>query len=317
LPIGWVLEGENKYVAGYLGNIPRLYKFQNRTILASVAHSWVVDSQYRSYALSLLEEYFSQNTIDLFLNTTVGPAAADSFAVFQSVPVPVGKWDHSSFWITNNCGFIEGWLAKKGIRLAKAFTYALALGPWLKQAFSGSASARIANGRIRVCEEFDDRFDIFWDRLQKQEPQILRAVRDREFLNWHFQYALRERKVWILAGEDSSGMTTYGIFLRQDNPKYGLSRVRLVDFQTLNGSAAFLVAMLSWSLKRCRREGVHMLECVGFRPDKQNVITTLAPYQRTLPSWLYFYKTTNRDLAQKLSDPNAWDPSQFDGDASL
>src|SRR5205085_7951576 len=99
LPIGWVLEDENKHISGYLVNIPLIYELERRKLLACTGHSWVVDSQYRSYALLLAEQYFSQEIVDLFVNTTIGPAASQSFAVFQSPPVPVGAWDHSWFWI--------------------------------------------------------------------------------------------------------------------------------------------------------------------------------------------------------------------------
>ncbi len=60
-----------------------------------------------------------------------------------------------------------------------------------------------------------------------------------------------------------------------------------------------------------------MLESIGFRTDKSRVISKIVPYKRKLPSWLYFYKTRDKNLAEMLRDPNVWDPSQFDGDASL
>ena len=93
--------------------------------------------------------------------------------------------------------------------------------------------------------------------------------------------------------------------------------MRLVDFQLSMENITLLVPMLSWALERCRREGIDMVECIGVRTDKANLIRKIAPYERKLPSWLYFYKTRDESLAERLSDPNVWDPSQFDGDASL
>ena len=63
----------------------------------------------------LLQRYFSQKVVDLFLNATVGPLASDSFAVFHSLPAPAGAWNRSAFWVTNYQGFVEGWLANEGI----------------------------------------------------------------------------------------------------------------------------------------------------------------------------------------------------------
>jgi hypothetical protein len=318
LPIGWVLECGGKQIVGYLGNIPLFYEFEGRRLLASVAHAWVVDTCYRSYSLLLLDRYFSQKTVELFLNATVGPAASDSFAVFRSLPAPVGAWDRSAFWITNRQGFLAGWLAKKAFPLAKPLSYGLSVGLFVKQACSKRTLNRPLTGvELQGCTEIDDRFDIFWDALRKGNPRVLLGVRSREMLEWHFKYALGNSKAWIVTASRGSVILAYGVFFRHDNQTLGLKRMRLVDFQTLDGNIAVLAPMLSWALERCRREGIDMLESIGFRADKRSVISKIAPYERKLPSWLYFYKTTDKSLAERLSDPNAWDPSQFDGDASL
>ena len=68
---------------------------------------------------------------------------------------------------------------------------------------------------------------------------------------------------------------------------------------------------------RCRREGIDIVESIEFRTDKEDVISKIAPHERKLPSWLCFYKTRDKSIPESLNDPNVWNPSQFDGDASL
>ena len=68
LPIGWVLERDDNQIVGYLGNIPLFYELNGQRLLASVAHAWVVDQQYRPCSLMLLDQYFSQKAVELFLN---------------------------------------------------------------------------------------------------------------------------------------------------------------------------------------------------------------------------------------------------------
>ena len=317
LPIGWVLESENKDIVGYLGNIPLFYELEGRRLLASVAHAWVADEQYRTYSLLLLERYFSQKVVDLFLNATVGSLASESFAVFQSSPVPVGAWDRSAFWITNHRGFLANWLAMKALPLAKPLSYVLSVGLLLKDTLAKRQLRQDGTVEVRSCTDVDSRFDVFWEALRKINSHMLMGVRSRGALEWHYKYALRENKAWIATAGKASNLTAYAIFRRHDNPRFGLRRMRLVDFQTIDGSITLLVPMLSWALERCQREGIDMLECLGFRADKSNLIHKIAPYRRKLPSWLYFYKTKDENLAERLSDPNVWDPSQFDGDASL
>lgn len=316
LPIGWVLEREDNQIVGYLGNIPLFYELSGKRLLASVAHAWVVDAQYRPYSLMLLELYFSQRAVELFLNASVGRAAFDAFAVFQSLPVPQGDWDRSVFWVTNYRGFLAGWLAMKAIPFAKALSYALAVAPAVSRVFARRMHS-YEGTTLQLCRTIDGRFDVFWDALRKNNPNVLLGVRSREALEWHFRYALRNDEAWIVTAEEGASITAYSIFLRSDNPKFTLKRMRLVDYQALDGNTAFLLPMLSWALEKCRHEGIDMLESIGFRGDKNKLITRVAPYKRKLPCWLYYYKTRDKSLGEKLSDLDVWDPSQFDGDASL
>jgi hypothetical protein len=317
MPMGWVLERDDKKIVGYLGNIPLFCELAGQRILACVAHAWVVDTRYRAYSLMLLDLYFSQKSVELFLNATVGAAGYESFAVFQSLPVPAGEWDRSVFWITNYRGFIESSLVTKGVPLAKPLSYVLGLPPTIKQAFSnGFPRVGAAMAELQLCQEFDARFDVFWDSLRQRNPNVLLGERTRETLEWHFGPALRRNEAWVVVSGKEQ-IEAYGIFCRHDNMNYGLKRLRLVDFQALDGSTNLLLPMLSWALHKCRREKVHMLECIGFRQDKWKVISSVAPHKRKLPCWLYFYKARDKNLAQKLTDSNVWDPAQFDGDASL
>ena len=317
IPIGWVLEDQDDNIVGYLGNIPLHYEFEGRRLLASAAHAWVVDAHYRSFALLLAERYFSQKVMDLFLNATVGPLATDAFAIFHSLPVPVGGWDRSDFWITNHRGFLANWLTMKAVPLAIPLSHLLSPILFVRDTFSQRELHRQPRAGIECCSEVDDRFDIFWEKLRKANSHMLMGVRTRVVLEWHFGSALRQNSAWIVTASKGSDLTAYAIFNRYDNPRYGLRRMRLVDFQALDGTTTTLGPMLSWACQRCRCEGIDMLESIGFSTAKRNVIRESAPWERKLPCWLYFYKTRDKSLADKLTDPNVWDPSQFDGDASL
>jgi hypothetical protein len=317
LPIGWVLEQDSKSIVGYLGNIPLFYELEGQRLLASVAHAWVAEVQYRSYSPLLLERYFSQTVVDLFLNATVGSLAARSFASFQSLPVPAGDWDRSSFWITNYQGFAANWLAMKAFPLAEPLSYLLSVGLFVRDEAAKTRLRHHSGVEVEGCTSVDGRFDSFWEALKTINSHILMGVRTREALEWHFQYALKQNKAWIVTARKGSNLTAYGIFRRYDNPTFGLQRMRLVDFKALDDNADSLIPMLHWALESCRREGIDMVECIGFGANKAEVIRKMAPHARKLPSWLYFYKAKEKRLAEKLSDPNVWDPSQFDGDASL
>jgi hypothetical protein len=317
-PIGWVLENEDDHVVGYIGNVPLLYEFGEQRLVVSSSRALVVDARYRSYSLPLLSHFFKQRGVDLFLDTTVNSEAGKAHEIFRALRVPSGNWDQSVFWITDYQGFSASLLVRKEVRGIKSLRYPVSAGLFLRDALAGRVLKTRRNGfESGFCDKFDHRFEDFWQQLRKSSPRRLLANRSRETLHWHFKHPLAKGRAWVLTVGRGSALAAYAIFFRQDNPQYALKRMCLVDFQALDGHVELLRPLLCNALERCRDEGIHMLEAIGFPPEKQRVIDSLSPDRRSLSSWRYFYKATNRQLADSLKDPLAWDPSCFDGDASL
>jgi hypothetical protein len=145
----------------------------------------------------------------------------------------------------------------------------------------------------------------------------LLASRSREVLEWHFRSAIDKNRAWVLSVGNPNELSAYAIICRQDNTGFGLNRMRLVDFQALPGQTALLKPILYRTLERCQEEGIHILEAVGFSSEKLQIIESMSPHHRELASWRYFYSASNQQLAERLRNPEVWDPSFFDGDSSL
>jgi len=319
-PTGWVLENSDGAISGYLGNIPLNYELDGKRLLAATTRSWVVDTDYRTYSPLLLGTYFQQPNVDLFLNTTVNSQAAPAYSIFAGVHVPVGAWDRTLFWITHHQGFAESFLRKKGGTMAKPLSYPVSTGLFLRdqlrrRRFQGNGNAV----EVLLCAGFDDRFDAFWAALRKKKSNLLLAVRSREVLEWHFKFPLLQNAAWIYLVEGNAGLAAYAVFLRQDNPEAGLTRVRLADFQCLEQESALdvLMPMLQTAIDRCRQECIHMLELIGFAPALERKLERASPHRRPLPNWVYYYKANDPALAERLKNPAVWEPSLFDGDSSL
>jgi len=320
VPIGWVLESEDGVILGYLASIPLNYRFEGTQLLATTTRSWVVDTPYRAHSTLLLATYYQQRNVDVFLTTTVNSQAERAVSTFQTLPVPVGAWDRSLFWITHHRGFTESFLRKRGAAMAKPLSYPVSAGVFFCYQFGRRRLAKNGNSiRVSPCARFDDRFDSFWEALKKKKSHLLLAVRTREVLEWHFKFALLQNTAWIYTVEGASGLSAYSVFVRQDNPETGLTRVRLADFQCLDdGTApALLAAMLHAASDRCRQESVHMLELIGLSPGLEKEVEKLRPHRRQLPNWMYFYKVNERSLGDRLKNAAVWEPWLFDGDSSL
>jgi len=248
-PTGWVLEDPYGKIVGYIGNIPVAYEFEGEKLLAATTRAWVVDSQYRGYSILLLDHFFAQTNVDLFITTTLNALAFESFRLFGPLPVPVGDWDRPRFWITNPVGFLASSFAVKGIPFAKTLSYPFA-GPLLirhhltRRRFG--QNWRQVN--VQSCARFDERFDAFWEDLKRNRRHVLLATRTREILEWHFGPALSAKRVWIFLINDGPRLIAYSIFYRQDNAKIGLKRVCLADFQTLANDNRLLLPMLCSAL---------------------------------------------------------------------
>jgi hypothetical protein len=170
---------------------------------------------------------------------------------------------------------------------------------------------------VRTCTAFDDRFDDFWETLRAKNPRRLLATRSREVLAWHFKHPLMRNAAWIATVCDSGRLVAYAVFCRKDVAGSGLRRVRLLDYQSLDGETFLLLPMLADAIARCRREGTAVLESIGWRLESGDLMDRLAPYCRTMPSWQYFYKAANPALGSVLKERAVWNPSQYDGDACI
>lgn len=317
-PMGWVFENQNGEIVGHLANVPRSYELGERTLIAAATRTLIVDSQYRNYSIQLVDQFFRQKKVDLFLATTVNANAIKLFEVFHASRVPVGSWDWAAFWITNYNGFPASVLTMQNLKAANLLKPLLSAGLLVQDTLTGRWwKTRSGSVEPESCTEFDERFEGFWQELRKRYPNRLLANRSRAILEWHFKPLLMRNRAWVLALSRGSSLTAYAIFVRQDNPAHSLTRIRLVDFQSLGDDEELLHPLVCCALERCRQEGIHMLEAIGFPPEKQKVIDRLSPRWRKLDAWRYFYKAANLALAESLGDPQSWDPSCFDGDASL
>jgi hypothetical protein len=169
---------------------------------------------------------------------------------------------------------------------------------------------------VKGCPGFDSRFDGFWEQLKSRNPKTLLAVRTRAVLEWHFKGAVSNNRLWIATVVDGPRLLAYAIFERNDN-RTGLKRMRLVDFQSLDSHRMLLSSALSWALRKCQDEGIHVLEISGRWLEKGELIHAVAPYRRKLSTWTFFYRANTPQLEERLKDRSAWAPSLYDGDASL
>jgi hypothetical protein len=314
-PVGMVGVTASGEIVGYLAIIALKYVFAGQETVVFTTGGLAIDPPYRGKAIFLIKRALRAVKSPFVIVTSAKPSVSRILDHIMT-RVPTGDWDYSRFWITNYSGFLGSVLKTKS--LPEFLSYAGAPALWARDRLLKSHSWASRNGGpVEFLGAFDERFDKFWEELQRDHPRRLMATRSRQVLDWHFKYALLDKRMWILAVAEKSRILAYGIFHRQDNLQFGLTRMRLVDFQALNGKDELVVPILSQGLRKCEQEGIHMLEAFGFRPDKQQIIDALRPHRRRLPGWSFFYRCWDEKTAETMRNPNVWDPTHFDGDASL
>jgi hypothetical protein len=249
------------------------------------------------------------------LNTTAIHVAGQIFRAFHAKPIPVEGLETALFWVLDYRGFALSTLVRKNAPLPAITSYPAAAALAVAAKIKGSRAGRSLPA-VKAIENFDERFDDLWQQLQ-QHPSALLSVRDRETLQWHFRRSMQSGGLWIYTHESEGRLTAYAVFQRQDKADVGLTRMRLVDFQSLDPNPQVLDAMIAAALRRAKAEGIQMLEVLGFAGAVRSRLEKLAPFRRQLPSQLYFYKAVSKELKAQLANPQAWQPSSYDGDSSL
>ncbi len=92
--------------------------------------------------------------------------------------------------------------------------------------------------------------------------------------------------------------------------------MRLVDYQTLEPDVELLPDLLALALARCEAEAICVLDRPGVGLLKMRAFDEFARHRRK-QSWSFFYRAPDQSLAGALRQPEVWDPSEYDGDASL
>src|SRR5207302_3726871 len=144
------------------------------------------------------------------------------------------EWDRSAFWITSYAQTVQRYLAAKTPRPFFALAGLLLYLPLLLKDVISRFPRRLKTSCELVWNaSFDERFDRFWAELESRNPRILLSVRNRETLQWHFKYALEQDRIWILTASDGPRLLAYAILERRETQSLKLTRMLLIDLQTL------------------------------------------------------------------------------------
>lgn len=317
VPVGWLLENNAKEIVGTLTNIGRMYTYNGERVRVATASAWAVDPPYRSSAIFLAKQFFSQKNVDLFLNTTASDGAAEIFKAFRCSEIPDPSYMRVLFWVTGYAGFAGSALRKLHIPPVPGLRHAAAMALYGRDVIR-PRRARFPSIQTCVLDGFDERFDTFWELLRIRQDRLL-CSRTAKALGWQFGPALESGSAAVIAVLEGEALSGYLIMTRGDDERIGLRRFRVVDIQTIRDRPDLVLTQMKSALEHAARCGVDVVEAVGFHKSKRDLLEQLNPHHRMYSSCPYLYKVKPalQALRDALQNPNAWDASLFDGDATL
>jgi hypothetical protein len=313
--MGWVLEHDDGSIVGAFGNLPLGYEWNGSPVRVAAACGWAVDPMFRRDSIKLFRRFLRQRDVDLLLTSTASSRVGEIFSAARFRPVPHAEYDKALFWVTDARGFAASALRHLRVPLANMLSAPAGLALRGVERLSHRRGTKFQAQTIQLAG-FDGRFDTFWERLRRQRDRLL-AVRSLDALSWHFKSALDRARLAILALEEGGELLGYIIMIRHDHDAIGLTRYRVADLQILGDARSRGQSLVVGALHLAADQGVHVVEVVGLESSKREALSVLSPRRRQLPSWLFYYRPLDQRLEPYLAAPSAWDPSPFDGDASL
>ena len=318
-PIGWVLEAGGSIV-GYLGSIPLLYRYGDRTLTAVTSHGLVVEPSYRAVAVSLVAAFYCQRSVDLYLVTTATPEVGRIARAFKSDALPQEDYDTVLFWVLQSNPFARTVMEKLRLKSVLAnmgrmsTSVAIGIDKLLHRRWPRQHSTQLAVSEISISEIGDD-FQSLWSEKLTERPRLI-ADRSPASLRWHFEISGDRGSARVFCCRKDGELLGYTV-IRNDPQPGSLRKSIVADMLAKQDDPEVLRALLIAAYDHAKRGGSYILEVLGFPPSLRRVFLQGNPYHRKYPACPFYYKAADPILHKTLSDGMAWYASPFDGDTTL
>lgn len=308
IPLAWLLEADQQLV-GLLGNFHMLYELDRNPVKAGIATGWLVETEHRNGSLRMLDAYFRQKGLDLWLNDSANATTSKILTALKMQRIPAPQYDAPLFWPLRYRAFASAGLRRRGIPAAELLAWPI--GVALRAAGVFRFRKPGYPSQVRRAQSFDDRFDSLWEKIRCGNLR-LRAVRTSAVLRWRFQRELADRSAFVLAHERGGELQGYVVLLRRLREHLGFTGCDVADLQAVGDNPDVFRDLLIAAMHVAREVGAEALKFAGADGAKRTAALSLRPYSYRIDCWQLFYKTSRSDLLAALGSPELWDISPFE-----
>lgn len=319
-PIGWVVEAEGKIV-GYLGSIPSLYRFGEKTLTAVIGSGFVAEPAYRAHTVRLMGAFYAQKPVDLYISTTAVEATGKIACAFGCEPMPQGDYETVMFWVLRPYPFIQTVMKKLQIKpaLSKVLGCCGSVALGMEKLFRGRWP-RSSRTNLSVTEiganEIGEDFEALWVEKLGEGTRLL-ADRSLEFLHWHYSLPGDQAKTGVLCARKEGRFVGYLVIRDEGRNADGLRRSLIVDMIVKQDDQDTVSTLIAAAYKHAQAAGSDVLEVQGFPANLRRICAKWNPYTRRFPATPFYYKGATPALHKTLADSAPWYGTPFDGDTTL
>jgi len=318
--IGWVLEAEGR-VVGFLGSIPSLYRFGDKTLTAAVGTGFVAEPAYRALTVRLMRAFYAQKSVDLWLSTTAVEATGKIARAFGCGPMPQEDYETILFWVLRPYPFLQTVMKKLQISptvfpfVSLLASIALRTDKVLRRRWPRCAATGLTVNEIKPSEIGED-FEILWNEKLGEGTRML-ADRSPETMRWHYDVPGDLAKTNVLCCRKQGRLIGYLVIRDEAGLASGLRRSLIADMIVKQDDPQIVSTLIVAAYKHAKRAGSHVLEVQGFPAGIRHICARWNPYKRSFPATPFYYKGAVPALHKALADSAVWYGTPFDGDATL
>jgi len=304
--IGWVLEDDKK-IKGFLGFIKKKYyddtDFQFNSL---ICHNWVVDKDYRSLSLGLLNKFFSQKNYDLFINSTASPEVSKVWEAFGAKKIPLNNIQ-SSLIVPINYKKVSNKIFKNNI--LKFF-----LNNFFKYFIKFKILSHKENLKYRVdfIENYDEQIENFDNSFRDKN-----FIQEKINYDWYISILNKKSKINFLKILKNENIIAYCVLLSSKNTnlkKTYLAQIKIKEdyLKDKNLYKLILKKIFIYS----KNIDSDLIEIKYIDESIFKILKKIIIFNRNRKFCSFYYYSKDKNLISKLSKKK-WLVSMFSGDSFL
>ena len=286
--IGWKLVDESKIVGACL-NIPFLFDFNNKEILAAVCSNYVIDKKYRSYSLKLRHLFLNQENIDLFITNSANKNVEKIMEAFKAKKINQFDYQNRLLFISNKTKVILNYLIK--LIFNKKKIQKENLPDYIKGNFEKNNLVFI------IRDNFDYDFIEIEKKLNKSE---LRSSKKLEWLQYKYNQYIRNKDLIIIKIFKNDEFVGYFIVVKVIEKKYNFKKLTITEIIVLNDDEQILNETIKFCKDVTKKYNFDLIDVIGYKKNIRLALKKQGFYAKKSKNFNFLVKNLNLDLNKIL-----------------